>query len=190
MPCPVDAEVFLVGVSLVGAEPPNLSPEPASAGNVTPDQIWRRSSRAYVPGTSRASLRGDLQRRRELCRSSRAPGGGSSLRPWTAVVGRASRKIRGPERLDDSGEMGGRSRPYPRHAGQRSIPLRSSGNGLQQALAVSVSSPSGVPPALPGRQAKFDSSGNGKLPLVSRSKHHEREFLDELQEATAHGMGV
>jgi tetratricopeptide (TPR) repeat protein len=49
---------------------------------------------------------------------------------------------------------------------------------------------SGVPPALPGRQQKFDSSGNEKLPLVSRSEHRERESLDELQEATAQRMGV
>jgi hypothetical protein len=48
----------------------------------------------------------------------------------------------------------------------------------------------GVPPALPGRQSKFDSSGNGKLPLVSRSKLREREFFVELQEATAQRMGV
>jgi hypothetical protein len=49
---------------------------------------------------------------------------------------------------------------------------------------------SGVPPALPGRPSKFDSSGNARLPLVSRSKHHEREHFVELQEATTQRMGV
>ncbi len=53
-----------------------------------------------------------------------------------------------------------------------------------------LTSPLGVPPALPGRPSKFDSSGNEKLPLVSRSKHHEREFCDEVQEATAQRKGV
>jgi putative transposase len=34
---------------------------------------------------------------------------------------------------------------------------------------------------LPGRPSKFDSSGNARLPLVSRSKHYERSILSNYR---------
>ena len=56
----------------------------------------------------------------------------------------------------------------------------------------SCASPLGDPPALPGRQQKFDRSGSPKrkLPLVSRQSITRGSFFLEHQKSKPHEMGV